>query len=156
MRFQIPADFHCEACTLQWRWWTSNSCIPKSGYGCYFQLMRENHWDADSWCDKMCGTCESETEHMQDAEARCNGEEFKNCVDIAVKGSEGTTPAPTPLAPTPAPTTPPTAAPTPAPPVGTCVRNLDCDANAWCNAEGYEEWCKEQEPECPSPMCTRQ
>ena len=146
MHFQIPEDLHCEACTLQWRWWTGNDC-PGPGYGCYFQRMRELGWAAEDWCHEQCGECDEAAQH---AEPRCKPEEFKNCADIVVKGTASPTPAPTPLAPTPA----PTEAPTPAPLPGSCVKNPDCETNLWCE-DDLDEWCRENSVACPWPQCMR-
>lgn len=174
MRFQIPMDFECEACTLRWRWWTGNSCVPVEGYGCYFENMRKLGWDAvDKWCHngQFCGTCGDESQT-----GKCDFEEFRNCADISV--TKGTGPAPTPTTPaptttsalptstaappaptTPAPTTPApptsTAAPTSVPPSGSCVPNPDCVKNPWCKDPSYEDWCEYNSEECPDQPCMR-
>ena len=158
MHFQIPENFECKACTLQWRWWTGNSCAPFPDYGCYYQKMRELGWNADEWCGEFCGTCDEESTAMQAQTPTCNGEEFKNCADISVtKGTSGPTPAPAPT--TPAPTTPApptsTAAPTSVPPLGSCIRNSNCDENAWCKDETYHVWCEQNQKDCPDPQCRR-
>jgi len=40
MRFKVPVDLSCESCTLQWRYWTANSCVPKVDYKCYFDAIK--------------------------------------------------------------------------------------------------------------------
>jgi len=60
MTFRIPEGLQCESCTLQWRWWSANSCIPADGYGCYFRHMEQLGWDVAQWCGngaEFCGTC---------------------------------------------------------------------------------------------------
>lgn len=106
MKFVIPEGLQCSACTLQWRWFTANSCVPAPDYGCYFDEMRAKGWNADSWCGVYCGTCSSalvQTNASSTVSRGC-GEEFRNCADIAVLGGSG--PSPTPTTSSPAPTTP--------------------------------------------------
>jgi len=121
MYLKVPQDLACDACTLQWRWWSANSCIPASDYSCYASELSAHGFTASSWglgrfgcpgggCDR-CGC----------------GEEFRNCADITVLPSAAvtttlpgtvpttapttlTTPSPTPIA---SPTNSPTAPPTP-------------------------------------------
>eukprot|EP00971_Amphidinium_carterae_P333749 6468643-Amphidinium_carterae.1 len=81
MRFKIPSDLSCESCTLQWRWWTANSCVPAPNYGCFFDLLEAQGWDVSQWCGSYCGECgDYEPGHYT-----C-GEEFRNCADVAVNG----------------------------------------------------------------------
>ena len=80
MHFQIPENLLCEACTLQWRWWTGVDG-PNPGYGCYYQRMRELGWAAKDWCHEQCGECDEAAQH---AEPKREPEEFRNCADIAV------------------------------------------------------------------------
>lgn len=89
-RFTIPEDLQCSSCTLQWRWWTANSCQPASDAGCYFESMRELGWDADKWCKGFCGSCPSllQANTSRAAESGC-GEEFRNCADISVGQGDG-------------------------------------------------------------------
>jgi len=165
MRFQIPTDLQCLSCTLQWRWWTANSCVPAADYGCYFQRMKALGWDADKWCGGFCGFCgasllESGALGGAAATRRC-GEEFRNCADIEVRGSGDTSGATmstqqSTTAPAPAPTTPPAETTQPAA-QGPCIRNEDCDANAWCQDPSYDVWCAAQGASgtCPRPQCRR-
>eukprot|EP00929_Paragymnodinium_shiwhaense_P089439 TRINITY_DN49585_c0_g1_i1.p1 TRINITY_DN49585_c0_g1~~TRINITY_DN49585_c0_g1_i1.p1 ORF type:complete len:206 (-),score=25.43 TRINITY_DN49585_c0_g1_i1:995-1612(-) len=34
---KLPLGLTCRACTLQWRWWSANSCIPAPDYLCLLQ-----------------------------------------------------------------------------------------------------------------------
>jgi len=82
MRFQLPMDLMCESCTLQWRYWTANSCVPKVDYKCYFDAIRSKGWNSQAWCGGLCGGC-------GETSVQCNGEEFRNCADIEVTLSDG-------------------------------------------------------------------
>mmetsp|Transcript_61364 Transcript_61364/g.113932 ORF Transcript_61364/g.113932 Transcript_61364/m.113932 type:complete len:685 (+) Transcript_61364:111-2165(+) len=146
MRFKIPSDLSCTSCTLQWRWWTANSCIPAPNYGCFFDLMAAQGWDVSSWCGLDCGECgDYEPGHYT------RGEEFRNCADVAVSGGDQVVTTTTVATNTPTPTA--TAGTTPAP-SGSCTWNRDCEVNEWCNDPVYEEWCPQQGQNCPSPQCT--
>mmetsp|Transcript_4057 Transcript_4057/g.8688 ORF Transcript_4057/g.8688 Transcript_4057/m.8688 type:complete len:621 (-) Transcript_4057:645-2507(-) len=149
MRFKIPADLSCTSCTLQWRWWTANSCIPAPNYGCFFQLLVAEGWDVSAWCGEYCGTCGA----YEPGHYMC-GEQFRNCADVAVLGGVGG-PSPTQPAAT-VTASAVTAAPQPVA-NGTCVWNRDCATSAWCNDPVYEAWCP-LHPDweaCPSPQCFR-
>jgi len=63
-------------------------------------------------------------------------------------GAGGGSPTPTPTPPSPTP-------PSPTPPTGGCVHETDCSVSAWCNAPGYDTWCRQQgqNGSCPAPMC---
>jgi len=78
MQYKIPENLTCSKCTLQWRWWTANSCIPKPGYGCHFQSMERQGWDAKDWCGYYCGECPG-----SGGRPGC-GEEFRNCADVTI------------------------------------------------------------------------
>eukprot|EP00928_Gymnodinium_smaydae_P065292 TRINITY_DN4845_c0_g1_i2.p1 TRINITY_DN4845_c0_g1~~TRINITY_DN4845_c0_g1_i2.p1 ORF type:complete len:661 (-),score=49.64 TRINITY_DN4845_c0_g1_i2:454-2436(-) len=80
---KIPAGFKCTACTMQWRWWSANSCIPAPDYGCFASELTSNGFtNAASW--GLGGACPG---------GGCNrcgcGEEFRNCVDVSVLASSG-------------------------------------------------------------------
>jgi len=166
MRFRIPSNLQCSSCTLQWRWWTANSCVPAADYGCFFSRLAELGWDASSWCGTMCGTCGSALLQSNSSSTltRC-GEEFRNCADIAVLGSGVQEPAPTP---SPAPVTtqsPTTAAPTPGSastpaPAETmaCVPIGDCGNQAWCDQGAYSTWCSAggAAGQCPAVWCKQE
>jgi len=88
---KVPAELSCSECTLQWRWWSANSCIPVIGYGCYAEVLNSNGYAAAAWgvhgdCPGNCG-----------GNVHCGcGEQFRNCADITVLPTEGssTTAAP--------------------------------------------------------------
>merc|ERR1711957_1103988 len=50
MKYEIPADLTCTSCTLQWEWFTANSCIPGEDTGCYWADFAEKGWDRAGWC----------------------------------------------------------------------------------------------------------
>ncbi|CAJ1374826.1 unnamed protein product [Effrenium voratum] len=95
---KVPSALQCEHCTLQWRWWTANSCTPGEGYGCYAQLLSQNGYNPSSWF--RATSCPGTGEHAGCTRCAC-GEEFRNCADIRVVGGsdvatttvQGTTPA---------------------------------------------------------------
>mmetsp|Transcript_102077 Transcript_102077/g.263917 ORF Transcript_102077/g.263917 Transcript_102077/m.263917 type:complete len:281 (-) Transcript_102077:438-1280(-) len=103
MDFRIPEGLQCTSCTLQWIWWTANSCVPAKGYGCYFSRVRALGWDALRFCRE--DFCDEESTCSRDAPPNhwqwCRGiradgggnkgEEFRNCADITVLPSSGTT-----------------------------------------------------------------
>jgi len=78
MYYKIPEDLTCRKCTLQFRWWTANSCVPKPDYGCYYDLMRSQGWEAKKWCGYWCGQCPGGA-----GRPGC-GEEFRNCADVTI------------------------------------------------------------------------
>lgn len=98
---KLPAGFTCNACTMQWRWWTANSCIPSPDYACFKQDLETAGFSASSWgLGNSClgGGCN-----------RCGcGEEFRNCIDVSITASGEEFPA----SPTSAPTTSTTQSPT--------------------------------------------
>merc|ERR1712194_602862 len=51
MRYEIPADLRCSSCTLQWQWWTGNSCTPGGDTGCYWADFAAQGWDQGAWRD---------------------------------------------------------------------------------------------------------
>eukprot|EP00437_Effrenium_voratum_P043830 CAMPEP_0181484300 /NCGR_PEP_ID=MMETSP1110-20121109/45910_1 /TAXON_ID=174948 /ORGANISM="Symbiodinium sp., Strain CCMP421" /LENGTH=628 /DNA_ID=CAMNT_0023610127 /DNA_START=47 /DNA_END=1933 /DNA_ORIENTATION=- len=79
---KVPAGLSCAACTLQWRWWSANSCIPGPDYGCYKQELDAGGYNSPDW--GLGNTCPG---------GGCNrcgcGEEFRNCADIAIVSSGG-------------------------------------------------------------------
>jgi len=111
--FKVPAGLACDECTLQWHWWSANSCQPAGDYGCYKDVLQSNgYWTGSkaAWWTAFGGSCsgpEGPNGHFG-----C-GEQFWNCADIAVLPADGSpsTAAPT-SAPAPMPTSTPTAGPT--------------------------------------------
>eukprot|EP00933_Yihiella_yeosuensis_P049567 TRINITY_DN465_c1_g1_i4.p1 TRINITY_DN465_c1_g1~~TRINITY_DN465_c1_g1_i4.p1 ORF type:complete len:738 (+),score=141.69 TRINITY_DN465_c1_g1_i4:97-2310(+) len=91
---KVPSDLSCEACTLQWRWWSANSKIPGPDYLCYYNKLvdlsnpPDTTWDAADWglnkfgADCPGGGC--------GREGAC-GEEFRNCADIKILPALGGT-----------------------------------------------------------------
>ena len=67
MRVRLPEDLHRTECTLPWRWWTANSCVPTESYGYYFDDLAKDGWDAGKWCDAVCGICEETGMSMSSA-----------------------------------------------------------------------------------------
>mmetsp|Transcript_56092 Transcript_56092/g.119421 ORF Transcript_56092/g.119421 Transcript_56092/m.119421 type:complete len:390 (-) Transcript_56092:687-1856(-) len=172
IKMKVPSDLQCSHCTLQWRWWTANSCIPAPDYGCYFDHMRSLGWDASTWCGNFCGTCSSSLAqtNVSQTSARGCGEEFRNCVDIAVLGATSPSPSPT-STPTPTTTTTQMLTPTPVPapiPATTasttkattatmsttarittttmaseanCLPLFDCSGMTWCDMTKFRSFC---------------
>lgn len=143
-RFVVPSSFACPAGVGVGRllWKTANSCLDVNNVGRKTETFSRAEYEA-AIGGRALSTCSIPPEA------------FISCFDFRTAQGPGPlpTPAPVPL-PTPAPTPVPTFAPTPAPPVGSCVRNTDCDANAWCNSPGFDTWCPQQ-PNCPAPQCVR-
>jgi len=117
MRYKIPDNFQCDACTVQWYWSTGNSCLYDADYFNYFQVVFKGAgWTGGSdwcpWCDTNWANCDNSCCGVQ----RGFGEEFWNCADVRVLGNSASTSgsAPAPTAPTPAPATPAPATPAPA------------------------------------------
>lgn len=96
---KIPEGLSCSSCTLQWRWWSANSCIPAPDYGCYYDQLTAAGWNVSKW-GLSPGSCPGGGESR---DSGC-GEEFRNCVDIVVLPLGGTTGSTT-MATTQAPTT---------------------------------------------------
>eukprot|EP00913_Durusdinium_trenchii_P033002 g30895.t1 len=88
MRYKIPDNLSCEACTLQWYWSTGNSCLYDFDYVNYFKEFAKLGWDADAWHSQILASWRSCENSCCNAEKF--GEEFWNCADIAVlPGSTG-------------------------------------------------------------------
>eukprot|EP00929_Paragymnodinium_shiwhaense_P099144 TRINITY_DN606_c0_g4_i1.p1 TRINITY_DN606_c0_g4~~TRINITY_DN606_c0_g4_i1.p1 ORF type:complete len:414 (-),score=45.09 TRINITY_DN606_c0_g4_i1:341-1582(-) len=83
---KLPAGLTCQACTLQWRWWTANSCIAAPGYPCFMEQLEAAGYSAGSW-----GLTNWQAKTCPDSRcSRCGcGEEFRNCVDISIEASSG-------------------------------------------------------------------
>merc|ERR1712151_190263 len=105
MQYKIPSTLSCEKCTLQWRWYTANSCMPDpQANACYFKKLQTLGWDASAWCGAYCGSrntallaANMSTARRQSAPRDC-GEQFRNCADVKIVPS-GPTPPPTPAPP---------------------------------------------------------
>lgn len=86
---KVPEELSCKECTLQWRWWSANSCIPATGYGCFAEVLNSRGYDAAAWgvrgdCPGNCG-----------GNVHCGcGEQFRNCADITILPAGGTTMVP--------------------------------------------------------------
>jgi len=97
--FKVPAGLQCEVCTLQWHWWTANSCQPAGDYGCFKEdLQAKGYWEGSkkAWWTAFSGTCSGPA--GPNGQKDC-GEQFWNCADIAVRpagGSSGPAPVPSP------------------------------------------------------------
>lgn len=94
MRYEIPETLRCSSCTLQWQWFTANSCTPGEDTGCYWADFAAKGWNTTTWCGAYCGQCSSllqaDTSSVEGAGyARGCGEEFRNCADIAVVMGDG-------------------------------------------------------------------
>merc|ERR1712232_782226 len=110
---KLPAGLTCESCTMQWRWWTANSCIPGTDYACFKSELDAAGYNSGGF--GLGGSCPG------GGCDRCGcGEEFRNCIDVSITGSGGS-PAPAPAPPSPPTTTTSTfvVPSTAAPPVST-------------------------------------
>merc|ERR1719422_2198918 len=147
-RYRIPSGLNCAECTLQWRWWTANSCVPAEDYGCYWDQLTAAGWSTRGFHGYYSGKpCGSSRQPM----CNNNGEQFVNCADIKVLRSGAPAPPtpPTPPAPTPtpAPPTPPAPTPTPVTPAPTPPPAVDCGSCTQCLANNGvcytqpESWC---------------
>eukprot|EP00440_Ansanella_granifera_P072817 gb/GFBE01079022.1/.p1 GENE.gb/GFBE01079022.1/~~gb/GFBE01079022.1/.p1 ORF type:complete len:433 (+),score=58.75 gb/GFBE01079022.1/:1-1299(+) len=96
MHFRLPADLTCTRCTVQFKYYTANSCIPKDGYGCYFNNMESLGWNKVDFCGFYCGACpgDGQPDWIPKPDPGC-GEEFRNCADIQILPSGSTTPTTT-------------------------------------------------------------
>lgn len=110
---KVPAGLQCEACTLQWHWWSANSCVPAGDYGCYKDILQSSgYWVGSkaAWWTVGAGTCSGPS--GPNGHFGC-GEQFWNCADIRVLGMGSPTPTPVPTpSPSPSPTTTPSPTPT--------------------------------------------
>lgn len=112
MYWKVPAGLRCEVCTLQWHWWSANSCIPAGDYGCYKDVLQSSgYWVGSkaAWWTVGAGSCNGPA--GPNGHSGC-GEQFWNCADITVVGVGGPVPTPAPM---PAPTPVPMPAPVPTP-----------------------------------------
>ncbi|CAK0849472.1 unnamed protein product [Prorocentrum cordatum] len=58
--FKVPAGLRCDECTLQWHWWSANSCQPAGDYGCYKDVLQSSgHWAGSKapWWTAFGGSC---------------------------------------------------------------------------------------------------
>merc|ERR1719384_2346933 len=69
-------------------------------------------------------------------------------VMAAIDYAKPSAPSPTPPSPSPSP-------PAPTPGGSACEHEKDCNVSAWCNDNGFEEWCRNQglAGACPAPFC---
>merc|ERR1712187_807390 len=91
MQYKIPSTLSCEKCTLQWRWYTANSCSPDpQANACYFKKLQNLGWDSSKWCGAYCGTCNAALLATNMSQARKSsaplncGEQFRNCADLKI------------------------------------------------------------------------
>lgn len=143
--FKVPAGLKCEACTMQWHWWSANSCIPAGDYGCFKDILQsKGYWvtSKKAWWTVGAGSCSGPA--GPNGHSGC-GEQFWNCADIKVLPGNGgpiitksTTQAPAATTTEAMSTAAPTAAATTVPPSSTCkVVNGAADFGATasrCNA----------------------
>lgn len=84
---KVPTGLQCSACTLQWHWWSANSCIPASDYGCFRDVLQsKGYWVAGkaAWWTVGSGSCPGGC----GSRLHCGcGEQFWNCADISVRAS---------------------------------------------------------------------
>lgn len=170
--FKVPAGLRCEECTLQWHWWSANSCEPAGDYGCFKKILQSSgYWVGSkrAWWTAFGGGCSGP--EGPNGHSGC-GEQFWNCADISVQAGGGSplpapapVPSPTPMPmpmpmplPMPSTTQAPVPAPAPAPVLscGTCATQfsrpclfLDGLCNPvlkdTCEALGGL-WCGDSEP----------
>eukprot|EP00913_Durusdinium_trenchii_P004701 g4366.t1 len=50
---KVPSGLQCSRCTLQWRWWSANSCTPASDYGCYAEVLDQNGYNSADWFQNL-------------------------------------------------------------------------------------------------------
>jgi len=91
--FKLPAGLQCEACTLQWHWWSANSCVPASDYGCYKNILKsKGYWkepEKAAWWTAGSGSCKKGCS-SDSSKVYCGcGEQFWNCADISVQPADG-------------------------------------------------------------------
>lgn len=92
--FKVPVGLKCEACTLQWHWWSANSCEPAGDYGCFKKVLQANgYWVGSkrAWWTAFGGACSGPA--GPNGHSGC-GEQFWNCADISVLPGSGVTSAP--------------------------------------------------------------
>jgi len=122
----VPVGLQCQACTLQWHWWSANSCQPAGDYGCFKQILQNNgYWTGGkaAWWTAFGGSCSGPA--GPNGHSGC-GEQFWNCADIKVLPGNGS-PTPTQL-PTPMPTPVPAPSPPPMPsPVVSPTPTMTCE-----------------------------
>mmetsp|Transcript_28630 Transcript_28630/g.66347 ORF Transcript_28630/g.66347 Transcript_28630/m.66347 type:complete len:388 (-) Transcript_28630:336-1499(-) len=93
MRYKLPDGFECAACTMQWYWPCSNSCIPNQGQYDYFTHIEALGWDIEGWFElhnNQYQQCEHRCCGIQWGETRGYGQEFWNCADISITASGAT------------------------------------------------------------------
>jgi len=85
--FKVPSGLQCEVCTLEWHWWSANSCEPAGDYGCFKdRLQSQGYWVGSkaSWWTAF-GGCSGPA--GPNGHFGC-GEQFWNCADITVVPGE--------------------------------------------------------------------
>lgn len=84
--YDLPADFHCEHCILQWHWTTANGCNPP-GVRNYFMGSRGPNWGG---CRGQGGAIGGYRRDRVFCEGRKFAEEYYMCADIKInKDGEG-------------------------------------------------------------------
>ncbi|KAI0560764.1 Lytic polysaccharide mono-oxygenase [Gracilaria domingensis] len=89
--FQIPNDFYCEHCVLQWYWATANDCNPP-GVMDYFDGPDRPNWGN---CPGQSGAKGGVTRNKEPCEGpEFYAEEYWQCADIAIEPVSGARSAP--------------------------------------------------------------
>merc|ERR1712137_1131828 len=98
MYFKVPANLQCSTCTLQWHWWSANSCEPAGDYGCFKDVLQSSgYWVGNkaAWWTAFPGDCSGP--EGPNGHSGC-GEQFGNCADITVLPGNGATTSTTTMA----------------------------------------------------------
>lgn len=131
---------NCDSCTVQWTWYTANSCNPAPDAYCAY-LRGDLPGPQGGWMTgyyASAGYCQHGAANDRGrcsgllGDRKCCSEVFTNCADVHVSGADGASPTPAPTPPSPPPSPP--AAPTPSP-EGETQEELDCNS---CKQECYE------------------
>mmetsp|Transcript_51843 Transcript_51843/g.123352 ORF Transcript_51843/g.123352 Transcript_51843/m.123352 type:complete len:391 (-) Transcript_51843:197-1369(-) len=88
MRYQLPEGLECSACTVQWYWPTSNTCVPDQGQYDYFLHIASLGWDTSGWFDKNNNLPYSSCENRCCGVEHGYGQEFWNCADITISAAD--------------------------------------------------------------------
>lgn len=100
MRYQLPKDFQCKHCVVQWYYATANSCAPQ-GFLDYFRTYKDPF---GTTCISDGGGIGAYRKGMLECRGRAVPEEFWSCADVEISprgNGLGTTEASVPNSPPP-------------------------------------------------------
>ncbi|KAI0563442.1 Cellulose/chitin-binding protein [Gracilaria domingensis] len=80
MRYQLPPDFECKHCVVQWYWATANSCAPRG----FKEYIENYNFPFGTTCDSDGGGRGTYRADMSVCGGSSLPEEFWSCADVQI------------------------------------------------------------------------